>query len=293
LVEFIGNVVAGVADGAVMGLLAFAIVLLYKSTGVANFGEGVMATLSVFILYAVHKSVHDFGLALVIAVFAAMLMGLIVYCGMFRINDRTADTANLLMRTIVLFLLIPGVIDLLWSAGQPFSVQPVVPLTTAFSLAGVAISWLQVATVGVALLLAAIFAVLFRFTKVGLLYLGLADKPDVAELLGAPTRSLAAVAWMIAGLIGLIAGLAIVPNDLLTTGMTDNYLLYAFTAAIIGGLTSPFGAIVGGVLVGVVADVVSAYWGVDISIVAVFALILVTLLIRPQGIFGTASMERL
>lgn len=293
MTEFFGNVVAGVADGAVISLLAFAIVLLFKSTGVANFGEGVVATMSVFVFYEIDRRLHHVGWALLVSAVAVVAIGGLAYVLVIMPRQHHADGVNVLMRTIGLFLLLPAVINLLWSAGQPFTIHSVVPLKTAFSISGVAISWLAVATVGLLVALGLVFAAIFRWTRTGLLFLGLADRGDVARLLGAPTKALAALAWMTAGVIGLLAGLGIAPGQLLTTGMTDNYLLYAFTAAVIGGLTSLVGSMVGGVIVGVVADVVSAYWGVDASTMAVFALILVALAVRPSGLFGTRVLERI
>jgi branched-chain amino acid transport system permease protein len=122
---------------------------------------------------------------------------------------------------------------------------------------------------------------------------GIADRPEIARLLGADTRRLSALAWLLAGLVAVVVGLLTVPSALLSTDMMDNFLLYAFTAALLGGMTSLPGAFVGGVVVGVVSNVVTVFRGQEFSILAIFALLIVTLLVRPNGIFGHEVVERL
>ncbi len=164
----------------------------------------------------------------------------------------------------------------------------------AFVLGGVAVSWLTIGTILVALILAGSFAWFFYRTRLGLMFLGVADKPDIAALLGIRTRGLTALAWAIAAVISLVTGVLVAPRTLLSSDMMDFYLLYSFTAAVIGGLTSMWGVFVGGILVGCVDNLVTIYASPDLGTIAVFILLIAVLLLRPSGMFGDRSLvERL
>ena len=155
------------------------------------------------------------------------------------------------------------------------------------------VSWLTVGTLVVASLLAAFFLWLFRSTNLGLLFLGLADAPAMARLLGARTRKLAMIAWMMSSVVSLIVAGLIAPVAFLSTDMMDLYLLLAFTAAIVGGLTSLGGAFLGGALVGVLQSVVTVYLDGELAVLSTFGLLLLVLLLRPDGLFGAPMHERL
>jgi branched-chain amino acid transport system permease protein len=144
-----------------------------------------------------------------------------------------------------------------------------------------------------AIVLGGAFWLLYNRTATGLLLRGIADRPDVARLLGADTTRLSGLAWLLAGLVAVVVGLLTVPTALLSSDMMDSFFLYAFTAALLGGMTSLPGAFVGGVVVGVVSNVVTVLRGQEISILAIFGLLIAILLIRPDGLFGHGVVERL
>lgn len=289
---FLEYLVVGLVEGFIIAMLAFAIVFLVKSTGFVNFAQGAMSTLAAFVVYELYLRLHNTAEALVLG----LLITVAFSAGFFLLVIRpraSEDHLNMLMRTVGIYLLIEAFINLVWSVGQPFSLPQIFPATSAFELAGVVVSWNSVWTVLVTIALMALFVAFFKFTNLGLLFVGFADNAAVARLLGTRVRLLGLVAWMIAGILGIVVGVLIEPSTFLTTTMTDPILLFAFAAAVIGGLNSLTGAVIGGVVMGLADVLLTAYTGSNSATVYVFLFVLVMLQIWPNGVFGQSSVERL
>ena len=284
--------ISGVAVGFVYGMLAFSIVLLFKASGIPNFAQGNIATFGTFIVYLLAART---GLPLPFAIALGFLgtaaLGVVIYLGGI-LPRGDAGTLNLAIRTLAVYLLLFAVMNLFWGVGQPFAFPRFLP-SASVPVAGVSVSLLSLVTVAVALVLGGAFWLLYNRTATGLLLRGIADRPDVARLLGANTARLSAMAWLLAGLVAVVVGLLTVPTALLSSDMMDSFFLYAFTAALLGGMTSLPGAFAGGVVVGVVSNVVTVLRGQEISILAIFALLIAILLVRPDGLFGHGVVERL
>jgi branched-chain amino acid transport system permease protein len=282
----IASAISGVAVGLLYGLLAFSIVFLYKTTGVANFAMGNMATFATFVVF------HLMGpWAAVAGLGAAALLGLAIYGLALRFND-DAGVLNLVMRTLAIYLFLFAVMNRFWAAGQPFAFPALLP-EGSIEVSGIAVAKSSIGILLIAGLLSVVFYTLFTRTSLGVQFMGMAERPEIARLLGVRTRLLAAVAWAISGVIALIVGVLVAPTALLSSEMMDHFLLFAFTAAIVGGLNSLFGALVGGIVVGCVSNITIVYASQDASIFAVFLLLVAVLLVRPDGLFGTAVVHRL
>lgn len=289
----VGAVLNGIAYGTLYGLLGFAIVLLYKATGIANFGQGNLGTLAIFVVYAlaVREGVN-LGVAVLLGFAVAAAAGAAAYLLVIRPRDQ-ADHLNTTMRTLGLYLLLFAFVNYEFAVGQPFSFPTVFPDSRAVTLAGYGITWTTVGTLVVALVLSATFAWFFRRTRLGLLFLGMASRPEIAELMGVATRRLTLFAWMAAACVSLVVALLIAPVALLTSDMMDPFLLLAFTAAIVGGLTSMVGVFIGGLVIGVMDNLVTVYWNGDSAMLSVFGLLILVLLVKPEGLLGNRSAERL
>lgn len=284
--------ISGVAVGFVYGMLAFSIVLLFKASGIPNFAQGNIATFGTFIVYLLAaRTGLPLPLAIALGFLGTAALGVAIYVGSI-LPRGDAGTLNLAIRTLAVYLLLFAVMNLFWGIGQPFAFPRFLP-DASVGVAGVSVSLLSMVTVAAAVVLGGAFWLLYNRTATGLLLRGIADRPEVARLLGADTARLSGLAWLLAGLVALVVGLLTVPTALLSSDMMDSFFLYAFTAALLGGMTSLPGAFVGGVVVGVVANVVTVLRGQEISIVAVFALLIVILLVRPDGLFGHGVVERL
>ncbi|HEX7163658.1 MAG TPA: branched-chain amino acid ABC transporter permease [Trebonia sp.] len=286
-------IVSGIAVGVLFGLLAFSVVLLFKSTGVANFAQGNMAMFSTFIVARVFMA--QFGLslwpALILGAVAATAFGALVYIAVIRPGDN-AGALNLTVRTLGVYLLLYAIVQKIWGVGSPYGFPSVFP-STRWQIGQVSVALSSIGILVVCLALVGLFALFFMKTTWGLQMRAMADNPAIARLLGVRTRWLTVGAWSAAGLIALIVGVLAAPTTLVAPEMMELYLLAAVTAAIVGGLSSLPGALVGGVIVGVISNVCAAEIGSEIAIVPVFALLVAILLIRPNGLFGRDVISRL
>lgn len=286
------GVVSGVAIGLLFGLLAFAVVLVFKATGVANFAEGNMAMFAAFVVYELIQQARlSLPLAVAVGVAFAALLGVAVYVLALRPRDN-AGPLNLTIRTLGVYLLLFAIAQRLWAIGGPFPFPSLFPRRT-IPIGTVSVPLSSVGILAVSLALTSTFAYVFQRTKFGLLVRAMADDAGIARLLGARTRLLTGATWLVAGVTGLIVGVLAAPNTLVSPEMMDLYLLSSFTAAIIGGLTSLPGAILGGITVGVIENVASIEAGNELAIVPVFILLVFILLVRPNGLFGRDIVSRL
>ncbi|MGH3756400.1 branched-chain amino acid ABC transporter permease [Actinophytocola sp.] len=289
----VGGVASGLVLGILYGLLGFGIVLLFKATGVANFAQGTFSMVLAFVAYqiCVHLGVHIV-VAFFISVVVAPVFGAAVYLLVIRPREG-AGHLNLTIRTLALSMLLVAIVQQLYAANEPYRFPSLFPNETAFRLGSASITWLNVGSLGVAAILAAGFAWVFRATDLGLKLLALAERPEIARMLGINVRRLAVLSWMTASFVALVVGVLLAPTTLLSSRMADPYLLISFTAVVIGGLTSLPGALVGGVVVGLIDSITSLYWNADVSLFLIFVLFLLFLLFRPNGLFGVSVAERL
>lgn len=284
--------VTGVTSGLLYGLLGFSVVVLFRMTGVPNFAQGSFAALGAVVAYKLAVG-HNVNLAVagVIAVLVMATGGLCVYLLVMRPRD-DAGPLNLTVRTLGLYLLLFAVTDKVLGQGQPFAFPHIFP-TGRLSIPGGHVPETSLGILAVAIVLTAAFVVLFKSTRLGLLLRGLAADKQTARLLGANVRLLDAVAWIAASALAAVVGVLTAPSSLVSADMMDNSLLFVFAGVVIGGLTSLAGAFVGGIAVGVVQGIASYYGNADLALLAVFGLFLLTLLVRPDGLFGERVAERL
>jgi len=288
----IGGIAGGLAQGILYGLLGFATILLYKSTGVANFAVGTLATVSVFVAYKLVGQGWGLPASVIACLLASLVVGAVVY-GVVMLPNSGAGHLNLTIRTFGVYLLAAAVLNATWAKGQPFKFPSVFSSDAAFSLGGTTVSWNTAGAVLVAAVLVLGFVLLFRYTGVGLLLLALAARPEVATLLGTRTRRLTLYAWMMSTVVGACVGLMVAPVSLLSSDMLDSYLLFGFSAAVIGGLTHLYGVFLVGAVIGVLNNLAAVYANADVGTVLVFAILLTVLVVRPWGLFGQAPVERL
>lgn len=282
----------GMVTGLLYGMLGFAIVVLFKMTGIPNFAAGSLATLGAVAVYelTVHHHVNLW-FAIVIGVVLTAITGAVVYVLVMRYRD-DAGVPNLTVRTLGLYLLLFALTDKYLGEGQPFTFPQLFPLR-AVSLGPLKVPMSGLGALAIAAALTAAIGCLFRFSRAGLLLRGVAADRETARLLGANVRRLEAASWALTTALAAVVGILAAPTNLVSSNMMDESLLYVFAAVVIGGLTSLGGAFVGGITVGVVQGFVHYYGNADLSLLAVFGLFLLTLLVRPNGLFGEPALERL
>jgi branched-chain amino acid transport system permease protein len=285
--------VIGTISGAAYGLVALGLVLIYKSSGVFNFAQGEFGTVAVYVLYLLHFHV-PYGVALLGAVAAATLFGIVVERLVVRpLFD--APRVILLVATAGIALLAVAV-EIWFGGAQGKPIDRAFPTLDRATVLGVQLSDQRLLLIALLVGLAALLGWFFTRTDLGVAILAASQQPTATELVGVSVRRLSTLVWAIAALLGGIAGVIAIPeNGSFTPGVvTFSFLIPAFTAAVLGGMTSLPGAFLGGVIVGVVQAVAtSASFFDDIpgtpGTLMVFVVLLLVLTIRPQGILGRSA----
>jgi branched-chain amino acid transport system permease protein len=297
------QVVSGLASGGIYASLALALVLIYRATRVVNFAQGEMAMLTTFVAWSLMNHMPywaAFFLTLVLAFALGVAVELLVIWPV-----RDAPVLTVVIVTIGLLIGINGLARLVWgtdpkSMESPFPREPV-------RVAGVAFSWQDIGIVAVSLAIVALLWAFFRFTKVGLALRAAAVNPSSSRLVGIRVSWMLALGWGLAAVLGAVAGMmAAPPLGSFDQNMMAPILLYAFAAAVLGGLDSPLGAVVGGLLLGVVLNLLQSapdwlpsgiggrvdFLDAELRLPIAFLIIVVVLLVRPAGLFGREAVRR-
>jgi branched-chain amino acid transport system permease protein len=292
MANFAQQVVSGLASGGIYALLALAIVLIHRATGVVNFAQGEMATLSAFVCW----SLLDHGWAFWPAFAATLALsfggGVAVHATIIR-PLQNGPLLGVVILTIGLLIAINGLDTWIWGGAAkqfagPFSTAPI-------RVAGVAFSRQDIGVIVVAIVAVLLVAFLFARTKLGLGLRAAAANPVEARLVGVPVQAMLGVGWGLAAALGAVAGVLAAPSLFLDPNMMQTVLLYSFAAAILGGMSSPVGAVVGGLALGVALNLLGTYvhWiGGELRLATALVLILAVLLARPAGLFGRTAVTR-
>ncbi len=274
-------------------MVALGLVLIYKSSGVFNFAQGEFGTVALFALYLLDFHV-PYWVALLGALVAAGLMGFLTERIIIRpLFD--APRVILLVATAGVALLAIGV-EIWFATAQGKSIGKPFDRVDRVGILGTDISDQRLWLIGTLLVLAILLGLFFTRTNLGLAIIGASQEPTATELVGISVRRLSSFTWVLAALIGGLAALIIVPDGgSFGPGiMTSTYLIPAFIAAVLGGMTSMPGAVVGGILVGVIQSVATSapifedIPGTKYTLV-LFVILLGVLLVRPQGLFGKGT----
>jgi branched-chain amino acid transport system permease protein len=287
------QVVAGLSSGGIYATLAVAIVLIYRATAVVNFAQGELAMFSTFIAWTLTQHGLSYWPAFVVTVVASFGGGIVLERAIIRPVER-APVLTIAIVTIGLFFVVNGAAFWIWSAQvksmpSPFSTRPV-------QIAGVAFAISDLGIISVSLLAVLLLWLFFRFTKLGLAMRAAALNPESSRLTGIRVSWTIALGWGLATALGAVAGLmAAPPLGSFDQNFMQPILLYAFAGAVLGGIDSALGAVIGSLALGVFLNLLGTYvsWvGTDLRQAAALAVILGVLLVRPSGLFGTAAVRR-
>jgi branched-chain amino acid transport system permease protein len=278
----------GLSRGAVYAAFALALVLIWRAARIVNFAQGAMAVAAVYVAYSVTNATGSYWLGFVAAIAFGLLLGVAVEKTVMRFVDHSSPLNGVVV-ALGLVLILQGVLGIIY--GNEFRPVETPFRRDAFEVAGIALLsrydvfvFAAVGTVVVALTL------LFTRTAVGLRMRAAAFAPDVSRLLGVPVGGMLTLGWALAAAVGSLAGMLVVPTELgLHPTAMDVVFVSAFTAAVVGGLDSPIGAVTGGLIVGLLLSYVSGYLGATVAPMAVLILLVVVLLGRPGGLFSSAK----
>ncbi len=301
--EFMQQVVSGLASGSIYASLALALVIIHRSTGVINFAQGEMAMFATYIAWTLQVN-HGFPFwGAFFATLAIAFLGGVVIQRTVIAPIQGASVLTIVIVTIGLILVLNGLATWIWT-GEVRAFHSPFPTRTV-DIGGVAISLQDVGTFGVVLGFVIALWAFFRFTKLGLALRASALNPDASRLVGVRVGWMLALGWGLAAMLGAVAGMLAAPTVFLDPQMMQAILLYAFAAAILGGIDSPIGAIVGGLLLGVGLNLIGTYakldlWFVHIDLTAAelrlplaLLIILAVLLVRPAGLLGRPEVKRI
>jgi len=288
--EFLGKIIiAGLMNGAIYGLVAIGFVLVYKSSSVLNFSQGYMLLLGAYIFWFFRGSLKlDLLLSLLLSLPAGFLMGILIE----RITLRPLigqPLISMITVTIFLSLVLEGLVSLIWGT-YPLE-QITIFSRGSLKIGGIALTSENLWVFGLALgsMLALIF--FFRYTRLGLAMRGVAEGHQIMQAMGISVKRILTISWGIAGVAATIGGVLMGGTLGFQLGLSHIGLL-AIPAAFIGGLESPEGAILGGLLIGLVESIVSGYFGNAAGVPATFIVLIVVMLMRPYGFFGLEKIER-
>jgi branched-chain amino acid transport system permease protein len=292
VIDLIQQVVSGIAAGGVYASLALALVLIYRAMDVANFAQGEMAMFSTFIAYTLITAVHlPFAVVFPLTILIAFAGGVLIERVMIRPFEGK-PILTLVIVTLALFFMTNGLAGLIWGYilqdfPSPFPAEPI-------RFAGIYIGQQDLGILGFCVVILSLVYLFFRFTKVGLAMRAAALYPESSKLVGVRVSWMLALGWGLAAAIGATAGMMIAPITFLDPNFMQPILLFAFAAAVLGGIESPLGAVLGGLLVGILLALVGTYLPAGQNLRIPFALVVIVavLLIRPAGLIGRAAVKR-
>jgi branched-chain amino acid transport system permease protein len=291
---FAQQTVVGLAQGAVYGSLALSLVLVYRATEVVNFAQGEMAMFTTYVAYQLTAVWHvSYWLAFTLTLAFAFVFGTLLQLVFIRPVQHRSVIAIVIV-TVGLFILIDGVVGWIWGADIKFMPAPFG--NTVYHVGGVAIARQDIGTIVVTTLSVFLLWLLFQRTKVGLGMRAAALRPASARLVGVRVDRMLALGWGLAAMLGAVAGLMAEASEYsLQPAFMQPILLYAFAAAVLGGLESPTGALVGGIAIGIFLNLIGQYVhfvSSEVRLPFAFAVLLVVLLIKPTGLFGRRKVRK-
>ena len=288
---FVNQVLAGIATGAIYACMALAIVMIFQAIDHLNFAQGEMAMFTTFIAWQLMQWGVPYWWAFLLTLIISFAAGVAIERLLFKPLAKAPILTNV-AGFIALFAIVNSVAGLVWD----FTIKQFpTPFGSSPFLGSQLISTHQAGMIGVTLVLLLLLFVFFRFTRIGLAMRAAATLPESARLVGINTGWMIALGWGMASAIGAIAGILIAPVVFLEPNMMGGVLLYGFAAAVLGGLSSPLGAVLGGFLVGVFENLVGTYIpgvGNELKLPIALALIVIVLVVKPTGLMGHTVVKR-
>jgi branched-chain amino acid transport system permease protein len=296
--DFLQLCFAGLALGSLYALVALGFVVIYKATSVINFAQGGLVVLGAYLTYNAHQT---WGLPFPLAVPVAMALCALIGVGIERLVLRRMvgqPVFAVIMVTIGLLFIIREAVTGIWgfdrlNLGDPWGIHRI-------DVGDLALATKDVWTIGLAAVVLAAFFAFFRYSRLGVAMRATAFDQEAAIANGISARRIFALAWAIAAAVGTIAGVMFAAGGGGVRPDIEIIALVAFPAIILGGLDSPLGAVVGGIIIGVTQNLTAGYapryfdWiGSGFGSVMPYVVMIAILMVRPYGLFGTKEVRRI
>jgi branched-chain amino acid transport system permease protein len=282
---FLQLLVSGLSFGSLYALIALAMVIIYKTSEVPNFGQGEMAMLSTFVAFTLLvTNEYSFAISFIGAfVFAAALGIFLEFVFLRRAKD--PNILSLILITLGFEMILYGVASWKWGADQkdlPFPVSDF----DVIHLGSAVISYLNIATLLITLVLMFILFLFFRYTKVGIAMKATQQNATAARINGIRTNRILSITWAMSSMIGAVAGILLAPIATLDPNLMLEPLLKGFAAAVLGGMTTLVGAALGGYILGVIENLFGGYVSLEFKSIVAFGIIVLVLCFKPSGLFA-------
>jgi branched-chain amino acid transport system permease protein len=286
--ELLRQVLAGLATGGIYASLALALVMIYQATHLVNFAQGEMAMFATYFAWSLIDAGMPYWPAFLLTVAFAFVLGVVIE----RVIIRPVENAPVLAVVVVfiaLLVILNSVTGWIFSYTiktfpSPFPEEPIF---------GQYITSHQGGAIGVTMVVLLLLFLFFRFTPLGLAMRAAAQNPDSARLVGIRVGWMLALGWGLAAAVGGVAGMMVAPIVFLDPNMMGGVLLYAFAAALVGGIDNPAGAVFGGFLVGVLENLLGAFViGNELKLAVALVIIIGVLVVKPSGFFGKVLVTR-
>jgi branched-chain amino acid transport system permease protein len=294
VVEFLQFTLSGVVFGMIYAAVALSLVLIWRGTRLLNYAQGGMAMFTTYVAIEVIYHTGSYWAGFVVALAAGIVLGAALQLTVIR-PTLNKPPLNGVIVTIGLLTLLEGLAGIFY--GGEYRSFP-----SAFSITGIKIGTTPLGVsrsdvfVAVAVLVTTlVLAAAFKYTSAGLRMRAAAFNATIARLSGVRVARVLTVGWALAGLIGALAGVLVSPSTFLYPSSMDTIFVFGFTAAVIGGLDSAVGAVVGGLVLGIALSYVAGYLGAkgsDLTSLVALGILVVVLMIRPGGLFSAARMRQ-
>lgn len=289
--RFVDLTLNGIANGAIYAAVALSLVLIWRATRILNFAQAGMLMFTTFIAWAAIDGGASYWVGFAVALVSGLVLGALIERVVIRPVEG-APPLNAIIVTLGVLVLLQAVAGMIWG-GNPRSFPP------AFSIKGyeigdhaVLFSPFDLFTVVVVGALMAGVILLFTRTGLGLRMRAAAFAPEVARLVGVRVGHMFTIGWALASVAGSLAGVLVAPSVFVAPNTFDSVLVFGFTAAVIGGLESPVGALVGGAALGLALSYVSGYGGAELVTLGALVILIAVLMVRPSGLFTSTQARR-
>ncbi len=294
MTEFFQYIVVGLANGGVYATLALALVLIHRATGIVNFAQGEMGMFMTFVGWSL---INHHGLPYWVAFFLTLLIAFLgggaVYQVVIRPLERGSEI-TVVMATIAMLVILNGLAGWIWAPEVKFLQSPF-PLKV-IHIGEVVVNVQDLGVIGVSLACVLIVFLFFRYTRVGLQMRASAVGPATSRLLGIRVALMLSVGWGLAAMLSAVSGMMAASRLELDPNFMLVILTYSFAAAVLGGIDSPVGSVVGAFLIGIAISLLSGYasgfLGTELQLPVALAVLLVVLIVRPAGLFGRVVVRR-
>jgi branched-chain amino acid transport system permease protein len=285
---FLHQVLAGLATGGIYASLALALVMIYQATHLVNFAQGEMAMFATYFAWSLINAGVPYWPAFLLTVIFAFVLGVVIE----RVIIRPVENAPVLA-VVVVFIALLVILNSVTGWIYSYTIKTFPSPFPAEPIFGKYMSAHEAGAIGVTIVVLLLLYAFFRFTPLGLAMRAAAQNPESARLVGIRVGWMLALGWGLAAAIGGVAGMMVAPIVYLDPNMMGGVLLYAFAAALVGGIDNPGGAVFGGFLVGVLENVLGAFViGNELKLAVALVLIVGVLTVKPSGFFGKVFVTR-